>query len=425
MVEASKHRTVAVDVDSTPEPEPRHWPWPWYLPAVVGPLAVLLGGWLVLAGLTAVGWLTSPDAELSPALRLATQVLVLAHGAPVDLGGQPVSIAPLGLTILLLFLATPLASHAVRQAARHGARPDDTGELWVDGERLMVKVGGTFGATYAAAVVALSLAMGAGSWRALVGGVVVGGIAGFWGAARGIGYDPTEAWPEWLRAVPRAMGAALLTVFAGAVVVAGLAVWSGWGRIREIAAALDGGTSGLILLIALHLLYLPNLVLACASWLLGAGLTVGDGSLITMAISDVGLLPAIPIFGAVPPSGPAPQWMLWWLAVGALAGVAAALLVAMARPRARFDETALVGGLSGTAAGLIIAALCGLGSGALGADRLSHIGARMPELLVFGPTLLGISGVIAGLVLGLIRRPVRAESVGEDDADATPEGPSA
>ncbi|NHB85614.1 hypothetical protein G7085_16155 [Tessaracoccus sp. HDW20] len=42
-------------------------------------------------------------------------------------------------------------------------------------------------------------------------------------------------------------------------------------------------------------------MLACVAWLLGAGITVGEGSLVTMAASDAGLLPAIPIFGAVPP----------------------------------------------------------------------------------------------------------------------------
>ncbi|WP_345581192.1 cell division protein PerM [Tessaracoccus lubricantis] len=392
---------------------------------MLGPLAVLLGGWLLLSGLGAVAWLTSPDAELTPALRIAAEVLVLAHGAPVEIAGQAVSIAPLGLTLLLLFLALPLASHAARQAAAHGAQADDTGELWVDGERLVAKVAGTFTLTYAAAVVILAAALGAGSWRAVVGGLVVGGVAGFWGAARGIGYAPRETWPAWLRSVPKAMGAATLTVLAGGAVVSALAVVDGWDRVTGIADALDGGTSGLILLIVLHLLYLPNVVLAGASWLLGAGLTLGDGSVVTMTITDVGLLPAIPVFGAVPPSGTAPSSYLWWLAVGVLAGAAAALVVGFARPRARFDETALVGGLSGVAAGVLIATFCSMAAGALGDDRLSHIGARMPELLVFAPTILGISGVAAGLALGLLRRRGRAEMVDQDTVDATPGEPTA
>nr|WP_255433755.1 DUF6350 family protein [Tessaracoccus sp. MC1865] len=425
MVDGFQHRTVAVDVDPTPTPEPRHWPWSWYLPAIVGPLAVLVAGWLLLSGFGVVAWLTSPDAQLTPALRIAAEVLVLAHGAPVQIAGQAVSIAPLGLTLLLLFLALPLASHSAKQAAAQGAQKDDTGGLWVDGERLVAKVAGTFALTYGAAVVVLAATLGVASWRAVVGGLVVGGVAGFWGAARGIGYSPTETWPVWLRSVPRAMGGAILAVLVGAVVVTGLAVYSGWDRMGGIVDALDGGTSGLVLLVVLHLLYLPNIVLAGASWLLGAGLTLGDGSVVTMTVTDVGLLPAIPIFGAVPASGTAPTSHLWWLAVGVIAGAVAALVVAFARPRARFDETALVGGLSGVAAGVLVATVCSMGSGALGDDRLSHVGARMPELLVFAPTILGLSGVVAGLVVGLVRRRPHAGKPADETSDKTPGEPTA
>lgn len=420
---ANQHRTVAVDLDSTPEPEPRVWPWPWQLPAVVGPLVVLLVGWLVLAGLTTVAWLTSPDAELNPALRIAAQVLVLAHGAPVQLAGHSVSVAPLGITLLLVFLALPLAGHAARQAAAHGAETDDTGELWVDGEALVAKVGVTFAAVYTVAVVALANGLGVASWRVVLGGLVVGVVAGFWGASRGVGYDPTGSWPAWFRSVPRAMTAAILTLFSGAILLGGIAVWAGRDRISDIVTALDPGTSGVILLVALHLFYLPNFLLACVSWLLGAGVTLGDGSMLTMAITDVGLLPAIPVFGAVPANGLHGADSLWWLLVGAAAGVAAALVVAWARPRARFDETALVGGLSGVVAGLLLATLGSMASGALGVDRLSYIGARMPELLVFAPTLLGLAGVLAGLILGLVRRPPTAPKT--IDSEATFDGPAA
>lgn len=417
MVSVNQHRTVAVDLDPTREAEPRRWPWPWYLPAAVGPLVVLLLGWLVLAGLATVAWLTSPAAELNSALRIAAELLVLAHGAPVEIAGHVISVAPLGFTLILVFLGQPIAGHAARQAAAQGALPDDTGELWIDGEQLVARVGATFAVVYTVAVLALAYAMGFGSIRVLVGGLVVGGIAGFWGASRGIGYDPTETWPQWLRSVPKAMTAAILTVLSGAIVLVVVAVWAGRDRITDIATALDGGVSGTILLIALHLCYLPNILLACASWLLGAGLTLGDGSLITMAITDVGLLPAIPIVGAVPASGLHDTAWLWWLVVGAGAGVAAALVVGSARPRARFDETALVGGLSGAVAGLLLATLGSLASGALGVDRLAYIGARMPELLIFAPTLLGLAGVVAGLILGLIRRPPKPEP-GTDPASA-------
>ena len=400
------HRTVAVDVDAQEPATVREWPWPWYVVAVGGPLAVLAAGWLVLSALAMLGWLTSPEAQISDALGLSVGLLVLAHGGPVTIGGLQVSVAPLGLTVALVFLALPLASMAARRAARQEALPDDTGRIWADTEAIVTRVGGTFGAVYGLALSILAASIGAGSLRAVVGGLVVGGIAGLWGASRGVGHDPTAEWPVWLRAAPKALAAAMLTVLAGSAAVLVVALVQGRGTITAIVEGLDGGGVGLFLLVILHLAYLPNLLLVCASWMLGAGVTVGDGSLISMATTDVGLLPAIPAFGLVPVGAEGSMTSFWWLLVGVAAGAVAGLAVALARPRARFDQTALVGGLSGVTAGAAVTVLAALGSGGLGVDRLALVGARVAELAVFAPTLLGLSGMVTGLIVGLIRRPV-------------------
>lgn len=160
-----------------------------------------------------------------------------------------------------------------------------------------------------------------------------------------------------------------------------------------------------MLLVALHLIYLPNLILACASWALGAGITLGDGSLVTLGSTDLGLLPALPVLGALPEPGPAPWPALLWLLVGVAAGAVAGVVVALARPRARFDETAVVGGLAGTVAGLLVAVACALGAGGLGTDRMAALGARSPEIFLFAPSILGLAGLAAGLIVGLVRRP--------------------
>ncbi len=407
-------RTVAVDVDASSHPAGGSLRWPWYLPAVLGPLAVLLGGWLLLAALAVVGWLTSPDVAAADALRLAGQVLLLANGGAVDIAGQTVSIAPLGLSALLVFLALPVSGSAAQRA--QVADPDRaTGDL-------VLRVGGTFGGVYAAGVVVVAAALDEATVGVVAGSLAIGGIAGLWGAARGIGHDPTAAWPRWLAVVPRAMGAALLTVLAGASAALAVALYQGRDAVTAIVEALGGGVAGLVLLTALHLIYLPNLVLAAASWILGAGFTLGDGSLLSMSGADVGLLPAIPAFGIVP-AGEGSWASLWWLVIGAVAGAVAGLAVAWARPRARFDETALVGGLAGVLTGLAVTVLAALGAGGLGSGRLVHLGARVPELAIFAPTLLGLGGLASGLVLGLVRRPWKPTEAATDAA-APPEEPA-
>lgn len=414
---ARKPRTVAVDVDAAPASTGRRMLLPWYAMAVIGPLATLAAVWVILAALATVGWLTSPAADLPAALRLATQLLLLAHGGAATIAGQSVTLAPLGITALLVFLALPMASLAARQAAadRHG--PDDTGRVWADPEALTLRVAAVFGGTYALAVVILAAAVGLMTAGLLLGAVVVAAVAALWGASRGVGYDPTRSWPGWLRAVPRALGAALLVVVAGAAAVLAVALWQGRARVTEMVAALDGGWPAAVLLVALHLIYLPNLVLACASWALGAGITLGDGSLITLSSTDLGLLPALPVLGALPQPGPVPWQAALWLLVGVAAGAVAGVVVALARPRARFDETAVVGGVAGVVAGVLVAVACALGAGGLGTDRLATIGARSPEIFLFAPSILGLAGLAAGLVVGLVRRPP-AEPVARE-ADAT------
>src|SRR5699024_12231469 len=96
-----------------------------------------------------------------------------------------------------------------------------------------------------------------------------------------------------------------------------------------------------------------------------------------------------------------------WLAVGVLAGAMAAVMVMRARPRARFDETALVGGLAGTLAGLVFPLVALVATGDLGSNRLTGLGPNVIELVVVAPALLGLSGMAVGLGWGLVRRPAR------------------
>jgi hypothetical protein len=65
----------------------------------------------------------------------------------------------------------------------------------------------------------------------------------------------------------------------------------------------------------------------------------------------------------------------------------------------------VAGGLAGTVAGLLVAVACALGAGGLGTGRLAALGARSPEIFLFAPGILGLAGVAAGLVVGLVRRP--------------------
>ena len=105
----SRHRMIAVDVDEAARVARPQVTIPWFVLAPVGALAVVAAGWLLMAGPAALGWLTSPESQLADALGLASRVLLLANGAVTTIGGQAVSIAPLGLTLALILLGVPVA----------------------------------------------------------------------------------------------------------------------------------------------------------------------------------------------------------------------------------------------------------------------------------------------------------------------------
>ncbi|MDF1488864.1 cell division protein PerM [Tessaracoccus caeni] len=401
----STPRTVTVDLDAAPPRPHRRVPGPWWALAGGGALVVLVAGWIIVGGAITVGWLVTPDATFAPVLRLATQGLALAHGVPAQIAPITVGIAPLGLTLVLMALAVPITSLAARQAASDSGKPDDTGRIWVDVEPFVLRVGLTFTATYTLGLVLVTTTvLGTGTgWNAVLGGVLVGGLAGFWGAARGVGYDLTARVPAWARALPRALTLSSLALLAGGAAVLTYALWSGRAQVESLMESLGGGAVGGVLLLLLQLAYLPNAVLWGISFVLGSGVRLGELTSLSMQGSEVGFLPALPIFGAVPEQ--IGQWAYAWLVVGLFAGAVAGAVVVLDRPRAHPLETTAAGAIAGLVAAVPVV-LAGLVSGgALGTERLAWLGPDLGRLVVFPPAVLGLAGALAGLAIGLWIRP--------------------
>ncbi len=407
----SRHRMITVDVDEAARVARPQVTIPWFVLAPVGALAVAAAGWLLMAGPAALGWLTSPESQLADALGLASRVLLLANGAVTTIGGQPVSIAPLGLTLVLILLGVPVAGLAARAAI------DETDEL----RGLVLRVGGTYAGTYVVFTTLIAFFVPETSAiRAFLGSALVGGLSGFWGVTRAVGYNPCERWPVRLRPFPRGIGVAvLICVGTGAALLAAVLIL-GRDRIAAIADGLGGdGTAG-ILLIVIQLVWLPNLVIWAMAWALGAGVTLGEGTLLDMNGTSLGFLPSIPVLGAVPDPGPVSELAWLWLLGGVLAGVLAALVITLNRSSERFYETSLAGGLAGILAGILLFVLAWCASGGLGTQRLAHVGVGLGSLAITAPCILGLAGLVTGLVVGLARRewPTWRKSCAETGQDS-------
>jgi hypothetical protein len=237
------------------------------------------------------------------------------------------------------------------------------------------------------------------------------------GAGRALGTQWTASWPGWARAVPRAVLASQLVLLAAGASVLLTGLVRHLDRVTALHEGLAPGLAGGIALLVAQLALVPNAVVWSASYALGGGFTLGNGSLVSPSSTDLGVVPGLPLLGALPAEGPGPAGALWWLAAGVLAGAVAAWLVVRARPDARFDEMSLVGGLSGTAGGLVFVVLGWATAGDLGTVRLAGLGPLLLPLLVMAVTTLGLAGMVTGLLLGLWRR-LRGDRA-EKDAEAT------
>lgn len=390
---------------------------PWWVAGIVGGVGSAAVMWVLVTGAFALGWLATPDIDFGAVFRAGTRAWLLGYFAPAELGGVRIAITPLGLTALAVLVGTWFAGFAASQA-RLAAPVELTGR---QRRSLAVRLIGVFTLFHTVAVLVPSffVAPAEDSARALLGGFGVGLLCVGIGAMRGLQWDVLAELPRWLRPVPAAVAVSVLTMVATGALVTALGLWRQRARVGELHQSLQPDTMGTILLVALQLLWLPNAVVWGSSWALGAGFSIGTGTFVAPAATELGLVPTIPMLGALPANGPASTVNLWWLLSGVLAGALGAVVVLRQRPRARFDETALVGGLTGVLSGLVLMGLGVIASGGLGSARLVEVGVRSTALFVMAPTLLGLAGVTTGAVAGLLRPPPRAVDTSDsDDAEA-------
>jgi hypothetical protein len=390
---------------------------PWWLAAGGGAGLVAAAGWVVIAASTVIGQVVASGGVDAASFTLATHLWLLAHGEPVVIDGVRVTLAPLSLTVLVGVGLHGVAGYAARQAQL--GRP---GRAWSAAERrrLCLSLAGVLAGVYAVvltAVLVLSGVAAESGLRAVAVAIGLAGLIGLAGARQAVGWRPQQAWPPWARAIPRAVLAAVLVLALGGVAATVTGLLTHHQMVTALTAQLAPDGTGALLLTLLQGAYLVNVVLWATAWTLGAGFSLGQDSFVSLMGNQVEVLPSFPLIGAIPQTNPAPWSNLAWLVWGVLAGVMAAVIVLRSRRRARFDETALVGGLSGVLAGLACWLLSVLARGDLGTVLLTGLGPRLTELAVLAPTLLGLSGLVAGLILGLSRPPLARAELGPVGAD--------
>jgi hypothetical protein len=372
-------------------PPPISWP----VMAIVGGAVTALASWILCAGVTVLGWLAAEPGTLGDALRIGTLFWLLSNGVGVRVGDIPITLVPWGATIVIAFMISRFAAASARKV-RAGQR---TG-AWMISVVTVV--------SYLLSVLVVAMLWGEpwhapGRWAAVIAAFL---LAASWGSSRAMRLGEVES-PGWTQTIIRAaLAAQLVMLIAGAAVL----VTSLWMHLKQVEAlhqTLQPGVAGGIALVLLQLAFAPNAIVWSASYALGSGFSVGAGSVIAPAATQLGMVPGIPLLGALPAPGPGEPTQLWWLAAGAVAGAVACCVLFGSRPVPRFDMASLAGGACGLLAGAVLVGLAWAAGGDLGTLRLADVGPRLFPLLIMAGTTMGLSGLITGLALGLAARAAR------------------
>jgi len=372
----------------------------WWVASLGGAAVCAIVGWALVAAMVLIAQLAQTGSTGGSALHLATRLWLLGNGGVLDLSGVRITLVPWGFAGIVALSLHGVSGYAGKQAWLSSGPEFNRGAT-------VAKITGTVAATYALIVTIAALIIDPRNLRAGIVALVVALIMGFLASRKAVRWNVYEAWPIWARAVPRAISAGVLVAILGGVIVmvSGLVVHRS--QIIALTNQLNPGWVGGIVLALVQVFYALNMIMWSVSWAFGPGFTVGDGSVVSLMGSHVGLLPAFPVTAALP-SGTSSLGTIAWLLVPIAAGVVTAVMILRSRPRARFDETALVGGLSGVLSGLVVAVLAFVTRGSLGQDRLSDLGPLAVPLLIIAPSLMGIAGMLTGFIAGLLRRPAEA-----------------
>lgn len=169
---------------------------------------------------------------------------------------------------------------------------------------------------------------------------------------------------------------AALVIGASAVALSVLII-ANFASILGIYEGLQGGGGGSLILTAAQLMFMPNFVLWVVSWFIGTGFALGTGSSVSPVGTDLGLVPALPILGAMPTNDLAFGFL--GLLVPLLAAFLAAWFIRPALLRALGSDVSFrwisltVLGIA-LVAGILIGLLAWASGGAAGPGRLADVG---------------------------------------------------
>lgn len=334
-------------------------------------------GWDVFYRASADIWLVGHGVDLTILLDPALATAINLPGAE-----KPflISIAPLFFSVLTILLGVRLGRKSVESGAR-----------FIGSVAAISTFGGL---TVLIALSAINANAMPTMWMALSFPTVIFGVGLFIGARGEIGHSGGRAErlqqkvKGWAFGLPPQVQAVLASSLRGGIAAAAMVVGisavvlsvlliANFSTILGLYEGLQGGGGGSLILTAAQLLFMPNFVMWVASWFVGTGFALGTGSSVSPVGTDLGLVPALPILGAMPTADLAYGFV--GLLVPILAGFIAAFFIRPSLVRSLGKEPALrwfiftVAGIA-VVGGILIGFMAWASGGAAGPGRLVDVG---------------------------------------------------
>ncbi len=380
-------------------------------------IVAAIGIGLTIAPLT-LTWLLEGDGSSSwlVALQVAVFAFLLATGVPVEvtegklLGIEfpdfAINVMPLGLTLLMALMVI-----------RVGYRLSATSALWP------AWIGGaiSFGAIgLGSSALVNNEAVYVGEWEPLIipavffGGLLV--LSSTLGSRYEmfVGANGAEAKERiWIRAqfanlytklhwslrsvlspAARVGLGVVVTMAAVSALMLALALGFGWIEVVRLYEGLRVSVLGGVMVTLGQLAILPNLIVYAMAWLAGPGFAIGLGSTVSPFASQLGPMPAFPVFAALPTGG-FDRGILFAL-VPVLAAFVGTLLVRKHVDQirweyaTRFTASIALAGVSALIAASSAMLLAAMASGSLGPGRFELVGVNVLQfgLVVFLEVLI-------------------------------------
>jgi hypothetical protein len=381
---------------------------PLTVSAALASLAAAATTMVSLMALAVIGWFLADagaHGRTTDALRIGADAWLVGNGSGFSVRGAPLGIVPLALTGLI-----------AATVYRYGRWAAATSQE-VDDDRTLGLAATIFTGVYLVIAVITCVVVGLadtgpGLGRAIIGSLLVSGVAGTLGMAAGTGRltVAVQRVPGWVRSVAYGAAASFLLLLVASAVLVAVMVLLGLNQASSMMSGLHLSPGDYVMYTVVTIAVAPNAVLLGAAYLLGPGFAVGTGTVVSPSVVSLGPMPAFPLLAGLPPAGPTPQWAAGFMAVPVLAAIVGAVLAQRSYAVTAYDSAALRGFGCGFGAAVLSTVVISLAGGPMGTGRMADIGAPFGDVLVSAVASMSLGGLVAGVVTAWWQRRSVARS---------------